>query len=97
MVAQQIAPAPARDEPAEAGLGVDQGLEEGGGGVGRAEAVDQQRHLHAAADRRHQGVANAAAGPVILPDIIEDPERFFGAVDQGDQGVEPLGAVRQAG
>ena len=82
MVAQQIAPAPARDEAAEAGLGVDQRLEEGRGGVGRAEAVDQQRDLHAAADRRDQGVADAAARTVVLPDIIEDAKRFLGAVDQ---------------
>ena len=95
VVAQQIAPPPARHEAAEARLGLDQPLEEAP--RHRAEAVDQQRDLHPPPRRRDQGIAHAPPRFVVDPDIIEHAERLPRPLDQRDQRLQPLGSVGEQG
>ena len=97
VVAQQIAPAPARHEAAEARLALDQRLEEGSVGVEAPKPSTSSDTSTPRAGAAHQSVAHAPAGLVVVPDIIEDAQRFLGAVDQGDQRLEPLAARRAAG
>ena len=53
--------------------------------------------VDAALDGGDQSVADARARRVGEEDVIEDAKRFLRAVDQGDQGVEPLGPVGEQG
>ena len=97
VVAQQIAPAPARHEAAEARAASISGWKKSAS-PRRAEAVDQQRDLDARVRPRPQARrAPAVPDASSMPDIIEDAQAVLGAVDQRDQRLEPLRPVRRAG
>jgi hypothetical protein len=99
--AQPAAPQPqagelgAEGEHARAGLA--QRAPPARGKIARAEAVDQQPHLHAARRGARQRVGDEAAGLVVGIDVALEEHFALRGVDRRDQGGKVLLAVAQQG
>ena len=96
MIAQQIAPSPARVESADVDPGGSQRHEECV--MGRriaAKAVDDKSDRHMAGSRREQRIMNTLPGGIIGINIIEQLEARLRAVDERNQRIKPFGPVGQ--
>ncbi|GLU24667.1 hypothetical protein SLE2022_405750 [Rubroshorea leprosula] len=90
VVAQQVAPADARQEAAGMAARLLQRRQEIPVEAA-AEAVDDQAHRHAAPRCRHGRIAHPPPGGIVGERIVEEAQRIARAFDGGDERVQPFG------
>ena len=96
MVAEQIAPPPARLEAAHVDAGSVKRIEEVmRGGMLAAESVDDQLDAHPAPGRIDQGIAHREPGRIVDIDVVEHPKRPRRRVDQAEERFHPPGPLGQ--
>ena len=87
VIAQQIAPAEAWQKPTDRSAGIAQRREECIPSPFGAEAIDQQRHLHASSACRRQRITHLHADGIIPEDVVKQPQFALRTVDQRDQRI----------